>query len=544
MIIGIDAATLDLVEPWVGEGRLPNLARFFEAGAVGRLRTTLPVVSPAAWSTFATGLNPGKHGVLEFYQLEAGSYEPRFVDARRRRGETFWSIAGRQGVRGGVINVPISFPPAPYNGFLVGGMLSPGLGRRMCHPHELLDDLLAASPRYMVDVDMLNAATTSPEEFLDQAIACTEARARAALALYRKHRPPLFCVVFVTVDRISHYFWSYFEAARDGRARGEAEERLGRAIPEIYAKVDEAVGALLAEAEDGTDVFIVSDHGSGPYAGGLDLRRALEQAGLLTEERLGAVTALKRRALLAFARTAPPWLKNSVKTLMPRLAGRAAGVVTLSGIDFGRSRAYPSGLSQGIFINVKGRQPTGVVEPGAEYESVRDDVIAALSELTDPATGRRVVHKVHRREEVWCGPCTERLPDLVVEQVDNLYNVQAFKDAPAGQAVFSLPAADPARLRHSAGHRRHGVLMALGPHVRPGRIEGAGIEDVPATVLALLGCRYPDEFDGRVLTELLTDDVKPPGTYGDASERSAAGDVFDEDDRAALEERLKGLGYM
>ncbi len=108
MIIGLDALTLDLVQPWARAGLLPNLKRFMDEGSSGLLRSTVPIMSPAAWSTFATGLNPGKHGIIDFCQLAHDSYQASFPNSTHRRGASFWEIAGRQGVSGGVINVPIT----------------------------------------------------------------------------------------------------------------------------------------------------------------------------------------------------------------------------------------------------------------------------------------------------------------------------------------------------------------------------------------------------------------------------------------------------
>ncbi|MHC4718723.1 MAG: alkaline phosphatase family protein, partial [Planctomycetota bacterium] len=124
MVIGLDAATLELVEIWAGQGRLPNLARFIEEGACGTLTSTLPAISPAAWSAFATGCNPGKTGIVDFCQLSADSYEAGFVSSAAVRARTFWDIAGEQGIRGGVINVPVTYPPRPFNGFIITGLLS------------------------------------------------------------------------------------------------------------------------------------------------------------------------------------------------------------------------------------------------------------------------------------------------------------------------------------------------------------------------------------------------------------------------------------
>jgi len=543
MVIGLDAATLDLVRPWAAAGRLPNLQRFMEQGAVGTLRSTLPVMSPAAWSTFATGLNPGKHGIIDFCQLAADSYDARFVNARDRRGRTFWEIAGDHGRKGGVINVPITYPPRAYNGFIISGVLSPGVRREMASPPEVFDDLLAASPDYAVDVDLLAGGGDLRQQFLDRALRTAEARTRAAVGLYRRYRPELFCVVFMAADRVSHYFWHYHEEVQAGRRA--ADDRLGRAIALVYEKLDEAVGRLLAEADDETDVLILSDHGAGPLRGGLNMRKVLAGAGLLAEARPGALGRLAKGAIETFARVAPTSLKSRIKARLGGLARRAATVVARAGIDFSRTRAYPTGDSAGVFVNLKGRQPQGLVEPGEEYEAVRDEIIKVFTELTDPRTGRAVAKKVYRREEVFSGPCVEALPDVIMEQEDYLYATTLVAEAAGDEVFYDLPDDGAPGLHRHGDHRREGLLMAMGPHIKRHDLAGAEIADVPATVLALLGCPIPADFDGRALVEMFTPDVPPPQLM-DAGQTGGdgGGEVYSPQDRKAIEERLKGLGYL
>ena len=552
MVIGLDAATLDLVRPWAQEGRLPNLARFLSDGAAGVLRSTLPPCSPAAWSTFATGMNPGQHGLLGFHQFSPHDYEPHLMNAARRRGATFWEIAGEHGVRGGVLNLPFTYPPRPYNGFLVACMLSPAVGPGMVSPPAVLADLLAASPRYAIDVDVLGAAVTRPEAFLKRVLDTTQARLEAALGLYRKHRPELFCVVFVAADRICHFFWPYMEAARAGQALSPAQQRLARGIRTVYEKLDEAVGALAAEAGADCDLLIVSDHGACGLTTGLSLRRALADGGLLVESRTDPLAGWRKRAVLAMARRAPRTLKRRLMAAFPRLAVRAATAAEGLGADLRRTRAYPTGWTQGVFVNLKGRQPLGTVEPGAQYEAVRDEVIAVLSGLRDPQTGRPAMKKVHRREEVWSGQCLDELPDLVVEPADPSYALSTLADQRGRGVFYDLPAPSWTALHSLGGHHGDGLVMAMGPHVRkaapdgPVALQGAQMADVPATILALLGCPIPANFEGRVLTEMLTDDVcVAAGTAPApvAADHAEAGEPAGQD-RAAVEKRLKTLGYM
>lgn len=541
MIIGLDGATMNVLQPLADKGELPHIAEFIQRGACGPLRSVVPPVSPAAWSTFATGMNPGGHGILNFYQAYSDSYAPRFVNAAARRGTAFWELAGRRGIRHGIVNVPVTYPPRTENGFVISGMLSPGLGRAMASPPELYDELLALSPDYRVDVDMKSAPTHTPEAFLDIAMSCIEARLKAGLGLYRNHRPPLMCVVFTAVDRVNHYFWGYMEAAERG---DKVPGRLADAIPAVYRRLDDAVGVLVAEAGGDTDVLLMSDHGSGGYLGGLDLGRVLEREGLLVERKAGLLSALKRRLVWTLATHLPPRLKGWLKGRFPGRVAQAAEAARCVQVDWSRSQAYPSGLDQGIFVNLKGRQEQGIVESGAAYEAARDRIAKAFMGLRDPA-GRPVVRAVHMREDIWHGPMTENLPDLVLEQIEFEYRVLNFSRSSTSGVFFDLPPLRTDKLAVSGGHRLDGIFLARGPHVKPRILDGACIADVPATVMALLECPIPDNFDGRVLREILTDDVQVPQTVrADDSMAKGGADVFSESDEAAVQNRLKDLGYM
>ena len=489
-------------------------------------------------------MNPGQHGLLGFHQFNPHDYVPHLMNAAQRRGATFWEIAGEHGVRGGVLNLPFTYPPRPYNGFMVACMLSPAIGPGMVSPPAVLADLLAASPRYAIDVDVLGAAVTRPEAFLKRVLDTTAARLEAAVGLYRKHRPELFCAVFVGADRICHFFWPYMEAARAGQALAPAQQRLADGIRTVYEKLDEAVGALVAEAGPESDVLIVSDHGACGLKRGLSVRRALADGGLLVEARSGGLAALRKRAVLAMAQRAPRNLKKRLMAAFPRLAVRAASAAEGLGLDPLRSRAYPTGWTQGVFVNLKGRQPQGIVEPGAEYEAVRDEVIAVLMALRDPDTGRPAMKKVHRREEVWSGQCLGELPDLVVEPADYSYTITTLIEKKGGGVFYDLPAPSWTALSSLGGHHGDGLVMAMGPHVRQATVRGAQMADVPATILALLGCPVPENFDGRILTEMLTDDVQAPGRTAPVADKGAAADGPAGQDRAAIEKRLKTLGYM
>lgn len=533
IVIGVDAATLRIVRPMAEAGMLPTMRRFLERGAFGVLQSTLPAVSPAAWSTFATGTNPGKHGLLTFAQMYADGYDARFTNATHRRGVTFWEVAGEHGVRGGIINIPCTFPPRPFNGFMITCMLSPGVNPRMASPPEVFDDLIAASPDYQVDVNIADRLRPGARAiFMERALANVEGRRRAALGLYRKHRPQLFCVAFTATDRVSHYFLP------DDGAPHDAPE-----IREIYSRTDAAIGEILHEVGDEADVILISDHGAMPIRACLSMRRVLARANLLVEHRPSGLRRALQRGLLRFARTVPKTLQQRIINRFRGASRWAVSRITSGGIDFSRTRAYPAEALEGVFINLRGRQPQGMVEPGAEYERLRDEVIAIFRELKDPQTCRPVFKGVFRREEVWSGPCLHLLPDVVMEQADWCYDTKPTSSVLCTDVFSPRQGEGEQGLYDTGRHSRDGLVMALGPHIRPGEVRGAEIADVPATVLALLGCPIPEDFDGRVLTEMLTPDVTAVGGARTAEAAQERRD-FTPEEQEILEKRLRGLGYL
>mgnify|MGYP006286071713 CR=1 FL=1 len=543
MVIGIDAATFDLAQPWIESGRLPNLARFAQQGASGVLASTLPPVSPAAWSTFTTGMNPGGHGVLEFCQLMADTYEPKLSNASERQGIPFWDILAEHGVRSGVVNVPFSYPPRIRNGFMVSGMLTPSVGKQLCAPSDTLPHLLQCCPDYQIDVRTVKSPGESAKaRFLDQSLKIIELRKRAALGLLREFKPEFFCVVFVGIDRVCHRFWRDHEA---GEASAQSEGgRFQTAIQTAYEMVDEAVGQLVAESGDGTDVLILSDHGSGPVHGHLNLRSLLAQGELLTEKPRARfrrrIEACLEQTLSAMPRT----FRNRIKSSFPHLARQAGAFNLLGGVDLSRTKAYPAGRTGGVFINLRGRQPAGIVAPGSEYEDVRKRVVRAAEELRHPKTGEKVIRRAVRREEIWSGPMLEQMPDVMLDLKDETLDI-VHSDTGNAAVIADVPPPKQGAWPRVGRHTRSGMFMAMGPHVRKATLKGADIVDVPPTCFGLLGLPAPGHFDGRPLTDILTDSSPICEDKSGMAEHECRREAsLNPSDEEKIADRLKDLGYL
>ncbi|MCK4831862.1 MAG: alkaline phosphatase family protein, partial [Anaerolineales bacterium] len=136
LVLGVDGATFDLIEPWAAAGYLPNFARLMAGGVHGELESTLPPVTSPAWPSFMTGCNPGKHGVFDFIRPQGDGFG--LVNSTSIRQPTIWQILSDAGLKVGVMNVPVTFPAQPVNGFMITGLLSPARGGDVCYPADLL----------------------------------------------------------------------------------------------------------------------------------------------------------------------------------------------------------------------------------------------------------------------------------------------------------------------------------------------------------------------------------------------------------------------
>lgn len=544
LVIGLDGATFDMIRPLATQGRLPHLARLMAEGTSGPLRSTLPPVTAAAWSTFMTGLNPGRHGIFQWRTYDPTTYtglDERIVTATRLAGHTFWDRLSQAGFRVGVITVPMTYPPWPLNGFLLSGYPCPDARRNYTHPPEL-GESLPESYNFSVD-HYLNA---TPEQILHDGLEMLERRTSLALQMIDEMKLDVCVLVLGEIDRAQHDFWRF--AAPRFPEYDTASAAFREAIARHYEVSDAQVGRLLERAGDRVPLVVMSDHGGGPHPecyfhtnawlrehGWLELNRA--QPSLFSKVmREGLATA---RRLLPF--------EERLRRLLPAgIVHRARQVsLNIADVDWSRTRAYRFNMyhpAEGIEINLKGRQPQGVVEPGAEFESLVTDIVAALREAVDPETGQPFVAEVCRKEEIYHGPYRDIAPDIVlVFGAGHKAGIESAGAATGAVALGELP-------RELSGvHTMDGIFIARGPGIRRGATLTAGqIVDLAPTILHLAGQAVPAAMDGRVLTDIFEPEYAAthPVQYAkvalDVSEDVA---VSDEDD-AVMRDKLRGLGYV
>jgi predicted AlkP superfamily phosphohydrolase/phosphomutase len=558
LVIGIDGATFDLIAPWSKAGDLPNLARLMAEGVHGSLESTLPPVTSPAWPTFATGMNSGKHGVFDFIRPMGGQFE--LVNAASIRAPTVWQILSEAGHRIGVMNVPVTYPPTPVNGFIIAGMLSP-VGGTFTYPADLLDRYAGQMKPYRI-APQVQYKEGNETEFAADFLDLVERRGEYALQLMTDHPYDFLMFHFQATDIVQHAFWKFVDPGHP-RYDPQAAARFGPALKQVYQHVDGFIGQMLDRLMDDATVIVMSDHGFGPLHYVVNLNLFLLEQGLLQLKR-GAWTRLKTGLFRVGLTPASLWhlvervgLQNYVWQVSKSTRNKVVGkFLSFDDVDWSRTLAYSIGHVGQVYVNLKGREPAGIVEPGAEYEAVRQRVIEALQDLRHPESNQPLVDRAIPGDQVVHGPYAHRSPDLHI--VLDGYRTIAFPLFATDNRIVTR------QIRGDSGcHRQHGILIAWGAEVRseapspvgrPGEgqtVEGARIVDLAPTILHLMGLPVPEDMDGRVLTEALT--TSRPVEYGPAG----ATDAFREgsgrpdleaglsaEETAEVEERLRALGYL
>lgn len=553
LIIGIDGATWDVLDPWIRDGSLPNLDRLRKNGRWGRLLSTIPPISAPAWSSFMTGKGPGKHGVFHFTDLfgekEPGERKLQIVNARSLKSSTLWDIMGHHGRKVAVINVPMTYPPRPVNGLMITGLLTPRSASVFTHPPELSEELTD----YIIDLDRFidnkpgqkgaydpEAATPSltlMQEFQHM----LEKRAATSLRLMESRPWDTFVVVFTGTDRMGHYLWPYH---RPVEAKDPPSiQKLCQAIHAYYVGLDKAVGELVERAGMNATVVIMSDHGMGPTA----QKRVHWNNWMLQQGWLSAASGSPRITnpdswleRLGLPRDKIDWVVRRIPGLARQRLVRRAWKRSFGSVNAKDSQAYCVPVFHsiaGIRINLE----------GAAKEALREEIMSRLMDVIDPGSGEPVVEEIYRGEDYYHGPYANGIPDILVSMKSEY--LCSYRLGHYSSIVTGVQSSE------AGSHRREGIFVATGANVKASSesLTGLRIEDVAPTVLYLLGLPVPSDMDGRVMTEVVApgylearpiETGEPVGLWPSEGEAVFSDEVVSTEDEEQIRERLRGLGYI
>jgi predicted AlkP superfamily phosphohydrolase/phosphomutase len=433
VVIGLDGTPYTFVQRLLQEGRMPHFAGLVGEGDFVRTHSVYPTVSSVAWSTYMTGVNPARHGIFGFVDRRPGTYDTTIPTSRLMQAPTLWQILSQAGRRVIVMNVPVTYPPREVNGLLVAGFLSPSL-EKATYPPDLAGRLQRLG--YRVDTDPWKARQ-SKDLALQEVNDVFGRRIRAMFELMEREDWDFFQCHVMETDRLHHFLWEEME---------QGHPEYAPRFLEFFGRIDEMLGQLRERLDENTTLIVMSDHG---------------------------FCTLKKEVYVNYWLQERGWLRLQ-EVEKPRLAHLASDAVAYS-LDPGR-----------VFLNVAGREPRGCVQPGPEYETLRDEITAAALDLRDPDDGSPMIAQVFRREEIYHGPLLERAADLILVPVDG-YDLKGPLSKPAltfkGPELVGMHTYDDAML-----------------YVRGQRIaEGDwGVGDAMPTVLRLMDVSIPQGLDGQM----------------------------------------------
>ncbi len=531
LIIGLDGATFDVLDPLMNAGRMPHLKRFLAGGVRGILRSTQPPITPAAWTTFMTGKGPGRHGILDFETYDATTHTLTFNSTYEIREKTVWQLLSEKGLRVGSINVPMTYPPKPVNGFMISGFETPSIDAEFTWPRELKREIFGLMPDYDYRTNWRRTAVGRLAQLEENITYIAKSFEHGALLTQHcgdKFGWDVLMVVFKLVDNLQHKAWKYLDPRYNGAYPREAEIAAG-----CLARLDDVLSDLFKYAEsNGATVLLMSDHGHGSLDGKAQPNLLLNKWGYL---------ALKSPWKQASTRAGHLWHRLT-KGRQTRFEQGSRGVERDLAVDWSRTRAcvMHAGIYGYLYINLKGRGPLGIVDQ-SEYEPLRNDLLKRLRAATVRSPEGKTIpifQHVTKTEELYgCSrESNPNLPDLLLAPNPGLAVVRKIRGRDAVRWC-SLN-------RLEGTHRVEGILGIRGPNVRVGESLDANIIDLTPTSLAALGLRVPADMEGRVIRELFKGDLVIEHEPPLAMVREEGVAAYSDEDRRELEKRLSDLGYL
>lgn len=369
LVVGLDGlAPAKVFFDWRAD--MPFFGKLMAEGAWGTLRSCHPPITVPAWTCMFSGRDPGELGCYGFRTRAAYSYDSyELASSRSVPFPRVWERIRRHGLRSLLIGVPQTYPP-PRCGTVVSCFLTPPGAERWTSPPELAGEILGRFGPYTFDVRAFRSREYS--RVLQDAYEKTKKDFALVRYLCGTRSWELCIFVEIAVDRIQHAFWSFCDPAAEGFEPGGP---FASVVRDYYRFLDGQLEELVDALGPETSILVVSDHGARHMEGGVCVNEWLAARGFL------------------------------------RLAATPPGPAPLSPdlVDWGRTVAWADGGYCGrIYLNVRGREPRGVVARG-EYERVRSEIVAAFGEITE--SGIQVA--AHRPEELYktLRGCA---PDLIV----------------------------------------------------------------------------------------------------------------------------------
>lgn len=497
LAIGLDGASFDLINQFKSEGALPTFSKLMNDGLFYPLKSTIPPHTAPGWVSSLTGVNPGEHGVYQFWDTQSLSYNGRFMGSNDVGVPFIWNTLNENGYSTGLINIPMTHPPKEVNGYILTWPLSNTL--RYCYPADLIKEIADHQGHYASDlVTMFNGDIN----YINEALEITRKRIQTIKYLIKNKPVDFFMTVFTEIDRVSHFYWHYM-------TNNDNNPGLRDAIRNIYVETDRVLGEILELLDEDTTLMIYSDHGF--EKGNMDfyVQTYLKKVGLLHLKQESDDYILENNWF--------EYIDNNEKYT----------------VDWGKTIAYMAAPgSYGININVKGRQDKGIVEP-SEYDQVCQKVITQLKLVINPLNDKPLFKNVVKSSSIYSGKLTCFASDIIM--IPENWGVMVHHKITDGE-LFNY---DP---EQKGMHSMNGIFLMYGNSVKAlNHRLPQDLRDIAPTILDLFDIPSSSYMEG---TSIFFSNNRANSVEKKSSIQVNSQNSYSDEEQDEIKERLKNLGYL
>ncbi|MGI9318799.1 MAG: alkaline phosphatase family protein [bacterium] len=505
LIIGLDSADQNLIRAWIDDGSLPTFKKLTQTSAWGDSRNPTGMVAGTVWPTFYTGTMPGRTGRFRgTTQFLSGTYEHGSIDFEQFSFQPFWNVLARNGKKSFIVDAPYAFlsEEPEVTQILDWCTHSPWLdGTSESNPADLASKTkkqFGTDPVGKCDFAVLDTLKDFAK-FRDGLVNRVRQKTDMTLKAISESDCDLFFNVFSETHCAGHQLWLTHDSTHPQYDSELVDYLGGNAMKQVYQAIDGAVAEILDAVDENTAVMVFCSHGMGPAYTGTNLLDDI----LMRIERRPTPKKRQRFAsiLVALWRRAPQFIRTHLTPLQKKLWPKMkATLVQPNKKDRKFFEIIINDASGGIRLNVKGREPEGIVEDGKEYDEICEMLRKELSAVINPDTGKPLINRILKTRDLYPGEHVDCLPDIMVEwnREGQIYTAESETIGKVDQKfVFA---------NHRTGDHTEddGLFFLHAPGVQAGYCGEHSVADLPPTITALFGCSFED-IDGKPIQAIIGD---------------------------------------
>ncbi len=490
-LLGLDGATFDLLLPMIDEGHLNNCKKIIQEGAYGTLISTFPPITCPAWTSLATGKNPGKTGVYDVFNLTSKNNLKYSVMTSKdiQKNKPLWDYLNNGKNKIAVVNYPFLFPPYNINGIMISGLGSDP-DDEIFYPENIKNVIRKMFPNYKIDIPFMNEEyLDDPNKFFNE---CKDLlyQNEKMINYLLKSKYDIIIMVISATDLAQHFIYKHIDKNHPQYDVINSKIYYEKFI-EIWEIVDLIIGNIIDTILDVGNLIIVSDHGFGKHTKNFYNNVWLEKKGYLVKK----TNYISRIKLLFndFLKKYFPFIQSKIviylksKNISPRLEKYKS---IISEINMDKTIAFMpiSTSGQGmIFLN-----ESLINKKNINKNNICDRI---KRELKYSLNKYDIDVKFISPKEIYVGKYVKYAPNIMfylnnfeISVLPSLNNREYLSDAPKS---------------HTGNHKMNGIFMSYGKDIKyKGKIKDLNIMDVTPSILKLFNIEIPKDIDGKIIEKL------------------------------------------